>query len=102
MILFLIIQAFHDNIQKFWMIVLAKFSIFNILNKLVRADETLLGQLVRIFDYVGAFVAYFATLRDAMNEVRVSLARQFYFVGETFMEVVGAQRWIFHVMPLHI
>ena len=58
--------------------------------------------VTRVSDNVSAFVTNFTHLRDAMREVLVVVAGKFYLVRETFMEVVGAKRWIFYVVPLHI
>ena len=97
-----IIDALDDNIKEFTVLVLAKFSVFDKLFKFLRADKAMGVDLVRIFDDVGALIADFAHLRDAMSAAVFVLALKFDFVGEAFVEIMRTKRCVLHFMDLHI
>ena len=100
--LLLIIEAFDDDIWKFRVIVLAELPIFDVLFKFLWADETVRVSIAGVADDVGAFVANFAHLGDAVGEVGIVVAGKFDLVSETFVKVVGTERGVFDIVPLHI
>jgi hypothetical protein len=55
-----------------------------------------------VSDDVGAFVADLTHLGDAVGEVSIVVAGKFDLVGETFMEVVGAEGGVLYFVKLHI
>jgi hypothetical protein len=51
---------------------------------------------------VGAFVADFAELADFVDGVGFLFAREFDFVGQTFLKVMGTQRNVLGFVVYHI
>jgi hypothetical protein len=58
--------------------------------------------LERIGDDVGAFVADFAILGDLVDGVGLLLAGQLDYVGQTLLEVVGAEGTVLDLVVDHI
>ena len=51
---------------------------------------------------MGAFVADFAELADFVDVVGFLFAREFDFVGQTFLKVMGTQRNVLGFVVYHI
>lgn len=95
-------EALDNDFEILGVVVLAEFPVFDILFQLFGADQTVFLMFEGVLDDVGAFVADFATLRDAVRQVLVVEAGQFDLIGETFVEIMPAQRRVLRFMPLHI
>lgn len=102
MILLVVVETLHDDVLKLSVLVLAEFPVADVLFEFSRADQAVFDLFVGLLDDVGALVAYFPALGDAVGEVRVVEAGEFDFVGKALVEVVAAQGGILHIMVLHI
>jgi len=97
-----VVQAFNNYVEILPLLVLAKLPVFEIGLKFISADETGVVVLERIFDDVGTFVADFAELGDLVDGFGFLFAGQFDDVGQTFLEVVAAQRYVLRLVVDHI
>jgi hypothetical protein len=71
MILLVVVEAFDNDVLELSVLVLAKFSVTDILFEFSRAHQAIFDLFVRILDDMGALIAYFAALGDAVDELRV-------------------------------
>ena len=98
----ILIQTFDNYVKIFSIFMLTMFSLFKVCLQLVCANNTSMIVLDWISDDVGAFVADFAELADFVDGVGFLFAREFDFVGQTFLKVMGTQRNVLGFVVYHI